>query len=142
MPRHFSARANFYSPTHRSRRSHTAERMALIVKGAAWFPCLAPDPNAHFIIRQTDTDIFTWCRNGRGIWRHVAVEIRGPVYRTEGSTNKQQQRPLALHTHTHTHPHPHTHKNTDTHRHPRLYTPEWRQTHSPRFEVCLEWQAE
>lgn len=136
MPRHFSARANFYSPTRGSRRSHAAERMALIVKGAAWFPCLAPDPNAHFIIRQTDTDIFTWRRDGRGIWRHVAVEIRGLVYRMEGSTNKQQQRPLALHTHTH------TRINTDTHRHPRLYTPERRQTHSPRFEVCLEWQAE
>lgn len=55
MPRHFSA-PNFN--THGSQRSHAAERMALITKGAAWFPCIAADPNAYFIIRQTDTDIY------------------------------------------------------------------------------------
>lgn len=142
MLRHFSARRNFYSLTRGSRRSHTAERMALIAKEAVWFPCLARDPNAHFIIRQTDTDIFTWSGNGRGIWRHVAWEIRGPVYRMEAAQTNNSKGPW-LCTHTHTHLHTRTRINTDAHRHPHLYAPpSGGKTHSPRFEVCLEWQAE
>lgn len=113
--------------------------MALIVKEAVWFPCLDPDPNTHFIIRQTDTDIFTWSGSGRGIWRHVAWEIRGLVYSMEAAQTNKQQRPLALHSHTHTD----MDKHTDAHRHPHLYATERRgKKHPPRFEVCLEWQAE
>lgn len=98
-----------FSDTRRSQRSHTAERMALIAKEAAWFPCLAPDRNAHFIIRQTDTDIFTWGRNSRGIWRHVAWEIRGLVYRMEAAQTNNSKGPwLCTHTHTHKHRHPQT----------------------------------
>ena len=119
-----------YSRTRwRSRRSHTAERRALITKEAMWFPCLAPDCNTHFIIRQTDTDIFTWRGNSRRIWRHVAWEIRSLVYIMEAAQTNNSKGPWSC---------AHTHK----HRHPHLYTPEWRGKHTPRFEVCLEWQAE
>lgn len=48
-----------YSLTRRSQRSHAAaEKMALIANGAAWFPRIAADPNAHFIITQADTDVY------------------------------------------------------------------------------------
>lgn len=98
--------SNTHTHTHNARRSwrsHAAERMALIAKEAVWFPCLAPDPNAHFIIRQTDTDIFTWSRNGRGIWRHVVWEIRELVYRMEAAQTNSGKGPwlcTLIHTHT------------------------------------------
>lgn len=59
--------------------------------------------------------------------RHDAGEIRGLVYRMEAAQTNNSKGPW----HTHTH----IYINTDAHRHPRLYPPEWRETHSPRFEV-------
>lgn len=46
------------SLTCRSQRSQAAEKMALIANAAAWFPRIAADPNAHFIITHADTDVY------------------------------------------------------------------------------------
>lgn len=106
-----------YSLTCRSQRSHGAEKMALIGKGAAGFPRVAADPNAHFIITQADTDIYLH-RAGMAEEFGAMLPRRSEAWFIEWKSHKQttEQVPGSSHSRTRAH--------IDAHRHPHLYAPE------------------
>lgn len=122
--RHFSAAETLFSESHRRRRSHTAERMALIAKEAIVMRISSSDKLTPIYLHGEGTaEEFGGILPGRS-------EARFRARRQHKQTTAKA--PSSAHTLI----------NTDTHRHPHLYTPEWGENTLSYFEVCLEWQAE
>lgn len=82
-------------------RSHAAERTALIAEDAAWIPCLARDPNAHFIIRR-NWHRYIYTERGTAEEFGGMLPGRSEAWFIEWKQHKQTTAKALGSTHTHT----------------------------------------